>query len=66
MFMMILSVAGVAIALSLYSLFTPYFSLLKDIKHYNMAYYGANMAMERSLLVLRQQGPGFEGTGGWQ
>ncbi len=54
-FVLILSIVGIALATALYSNFLPYFSLLSDIKNYNMAYYGANTAIERSLLVLRYQ-----------
>ncbi len=62
---LMLWVIGLSIGLSLYSSFLPYFSLLRDIKEYNMAYYGANTAIERSLLVLRQHGPWFESDGWW-
>lgn len=64
-FVLILWIIGLSIALALYSSFLPYFSLLRDIKDYNMAYYGANTAIERSLLVLRQQEAWFEWTGWW-
>lgn len=63
LFTLMLWIIWLAIALSLYSNFLPYFSLLKDVKQYNMAYYGANTAIERSLLVLRQQESGFEWKG---
>lgn len=62
-FVLVLSVVWISIATALYSNFLPYFSLLSDIKNYNMAYYGANTAIERSLLVLRYQDAGFEWTG---
>ncbi len=63
-FVLILSIVWISLATALYSNFLPYFSLLSDIKNYNMAYYGANTAIERSLLVLRYQEAWFEGTGG--
>lgn len=64
-FVLILSSIGLIIAVALYSNFLPYFSLLSDIKNYNIAYYGANAAIERSLSVLRHQEAGFQGSGGW-
>ena len=64
-FVLLLWIIWLSIALSLYSGFLPYFSLLKDIKQYNMAYYGANTSIERSLLVLRQQEAWYESNGWW-
>lgn len=64
-FVLLLWVIWLTMALALYANFLPYFSLLRDIKDYNMAYYGANTAIERSLLVLRQQDPWFEAKGWW-
>lgn len=64
-FVLILSTVGISLAIALYSNFLPYFSILSDIKNYNMAYYGANTTIERSLLVLRYQEAWFEGTWGW-
>lgn len=59
-FSLILSIIGLSLAFALYSNIIPYFFLLKDIKQYNMAYYGANTALERSLLVLRYRDAWFE------
>jgi hypothetical protein len=64
-FVLILSIVWVSLATALYSNFLPYLSLLSDVKNYNMAYYGANTAIERSLLVLRYQEAWFEWTGWW-
>lgn len=41
----------------------PFIGTLGDIKDYNMAYYGAQSSLERSLLVLRYQWPWFNGEG---
>lgn len=51
--------------IALYSNFLPYFSLLSDVRDYNIAYYGAQTAVERSLSVLRYREAGFEWSGGW-
>ncbi len=64
-FVLMLSIVGMALATALYSNFLPYFSLLSDIKSYNMAYYGANTAIERSLSVLRYQEAWFESQWWW-
>ena len=64
-FVLILSIVWVSLATALYANFLPYLALLGDIKNYNMAYYGANTAIERSLSVLRYQEAWFEWTGWW-
>lgn len=64
-FVLILSIVWISLATALYSNFLPYLSLLSDVKNYNMAYYGANTAIERSFLVLRYQEAWFEWTGWW-
>lgn len=64
-FVLILSTVGISLAIALYSNFLPYFSILSDIKNYNMAYYGANTTIERSLLVLRYQEAWFQWTWWW-
>jgi len=64
-FVLILSIVWISLATALYSNFLPYLSLLSDVKNYNMAYYWANTAIERSLLVLRYQEAWFEWTGWW-
>lgn len=64
-FVLILWFIGLSLALALYSNFLPSFSLLRDIKNYNMAYYWANSSIERSLLVLRYQEAWFEASGWW-
>ncbi len=64
-FVLILSMVWISLATALYSNFLPYFSLLNDVKKYNMAYYWANTAIERSLLVLRYQEAWFQWTGWW-
>lgn len=64
-FVLILSIVWISLATALYSNFLPYLSLLSDVKNYNMAYYGANTAIERSLLVLRYQEAWFEWVGWW-
>lgn len=64
-FVLILSIVWISLATALYSNFLPYLSLLSDVKNYNMAYYGANTAIERSLLVLRYQEAWFQWTGWW-
>ncbi len=64
-FVLVFSIIGLALAVALYSSFLPYFSLLSDIKNYNIAYYGAQTAVERSLSVLRYREAWFEWSGGW-
>jgi hypothetical protein len=64
-FVLMLSIVWISLATALYSNFLPYLALLSDVKNYNMAYYGANTAIERSLLVLRYQEAWFEWTGWW-
>ena len=64
-FVLILSIVWISLATALYSNFLPYLALLRDVKNYNMAYYGANTAIERSLLVLRYQEAGFQWTWWW-
>ena len=64
-FVLILSIVWIALATALYSNFLPYFSLLSDIRNYNMAYYGANSAIERSFLVLRYQEAWFQWSWWW-
>lgn len=55
---------GLAITLSLYSLFLPFIQALGDIKAYNAAYYGALGGIERAQLVLKYHQPWFEGSWG--
>ena len=64
-FVLLLWVIWLTMALALYANFLPYFGLLRDIKDYNMAYYGANTAIERSLLVLRSREPWFQSKWWW-
>jgi len=54
-----------AISYNIYSIFSPYYETLKDIKEYNIAYYGAIAGVERAQLVLKFRKAGFEGSGGW-
>ena len=59
-FVLVLCVVGVLLSLAMYANLLPFIWLLWDIKEYNMAYYGAQSSIERSLLVLRYQDPGFQ------
>lgn len=63
-FVLVLSIIGIASALSMYANLLPFIWTLGDIKQYNMAYYGAQWALERSLLVLRNQDAWFYGEWG--
>lgn len=54
-FVIVLSIVGIGLALIMYANLLPFISTLGDIKEYNMAYYGAHSALERSFLVLRQR-----------
>ncbi|NOZ44175.1 MAG: hypothetical protein GXP45_03420 [bacterium] len=56
-FTIILLMIGVGIMTSMYSIFLPFFQNLGDLTDYNVAYYGANMAIERSLLITKYQKP---------
>lgn len=64
-FVIVLSIVGVSLALVMYANLLPFIGTLWDIKEYNMAYYGAQSALERSLLVLRQRESWFEGEWWW-
>lgn len=59
-FIIILSIIGTLLALSMYANLLPFVGLLGDVKQYNVAYYGAQSAIERSLLVLRTQDAWFQ------
>lgn len=63
-FILVLSIIGIALSLSMYANLLPFIGTLGDVKQYNMAYYGAQSSLERSLLVLRYQDAGFEWEGG--
>ncbi len=63
-FVIVLSIVGIGLALIMYANLLPFISTLGDIKEYNMAYYGAHSALERSFLVLRQRDAWFDGRSG--
>jgi len=63
-FVFILLIIGVGILISTYAIFVPFFDNLADITAYNVAYYGANAALERAMLITKYQDPGFVGSWG--
>ncbi len=54
-----------AISYNIYSIFSPYYETLKDIKDYNIAYYWAIASIERAQLVLKFRKAWFEWSGWW-
>ncbi|MEF2175479.1 MAG: hypothetical protein V3575_03310 [Candidatus Absconditabacteria bacterium] len=62
---LVLLTIGAALMTNVYSIFEPFLNNLKDVKDYNIAYYGAVSSIERANLILRHHTAGFEGSGGW-
>jgi len=56
---------GTSLVLTIYSLYAPFIFQMRDIKWYNIAYYGAYGSMERAMSVLRHRDPWFEWSGWW-
>jgi hypothetical protein len=52
-FIFIVIIVGVALVMSIYSLFLPFINSLGEIKMYNIAYYGAVSSLERAMLTLK-------------
>ena len=65
-FVIVLTIVGMSLSLVMYAHLLPFIGTLGDIKEYNMAYYGAQSSLERSLLVLRQREAWFDGAWGVQ
>lgn len=56
---------GTSLVLTIYSLYAPFIIQMRDIKGYNIAYYGAYGSMERAMLILRHRDPWFEWSWWW-
>lgn len=62
-FSIIVLITITSLSVGIYALFLPFMQNIASMQAYDTAYYGAVAATERALLVTREQGFGFNGSG---